>query len=38
MGIKRDDQYVDVGTLYGYREAVRLLSSNQLVGCDGLGQ
>ena len=30
LGVKRGDQYVDVGTLHGYREAVRLLSSNQL--------
>ncbi len=37
-GVKRGDQYVDVGTLHGYREAVRLLSSNQLVCCDELGQ
>ena len=35
-GVKRGDQYVDVGTLHGYREAVKLLSSNQLVCCDGL--
>lgn len=27
LGIKRGDQYVDVGTLHGYREAVHLLSS-----------
>ena len=33
-GIKGGDQYVDVGTLHGYREAVRLLSSSQLVCCD----
>jgi dTDP-glucose pyrophosphorylase len=26
-GVKRGDQYVDVGTLHGYREAVRLLSN-----------
>jgi glucose-1-phosphate thymidylyltransferase len=32
-GIKRGDQYVDVGTLHGYREAVRLLSSSQVVYC-----
>lgn len=37
-GVKRGDQYVDVGTLHGYREAVKLLSSNQLVCCDGMGQ
>ncbi|HZQ69614.1 MAG TPA: sugar phosphate nucleotidyltransferase [Terriglobales bacterium] len=30
LGIKRGDQYVDVGTVHGYREAVRLLSSAQL--------
>lgn len=29
IGIKRGDHYVDVGTLHGYREAVRLLSSRQ---------
>jgi glucose-1-phosphate thymidylyltransferase len=29
LGVKRGDQYVDVGTLHGYREAVRLLSSSQ---------
>lgn len=27
--VKRGDHYVDVGTLHGYREAVRLLSSGQ---------
>jgi len=26
-GIKRGDVYVDVGTLHGYREAVRVLSN-----------
>ena len=30
FGIKRGDQYVDVGTLHGYREAVRVLSAAQL--------
>ena len=30
LGIKRGDQYVDVGTLHGYREAVRLLSSTRV--------
>ncbi len=30
IGVKRGDTYVDVGTLHGYREAVRLLSSNQI--------
>jgi hypothetical protein len=25
--VKRGDVYVDVGTLHGYREAVRVLSS-----------
>jgi glucose-1-phosphate thymidylyltransferase len=29
LGIKRGETYVDVGTLHGYREAVRLLSSKQ---------
>ena len=29
-GIKRGDTYVDVGTMHGYREAVRLLSSSQI--------
>jgi dTDP-glucose pyrophosphorylase len=29
-GIKRGEVYVDVGTLHGYREAVRVLSSNQV--------
>jgi dTDP-glucose pyrophosphorylase len=31
LGIKRGDHYVDVGTLHGYREAVRVLSSSQLL-------
>jgi dTDP-glucose pyrophosphorylase len=31
LGIKRGDSYVDVGTLHGYREAVRVLSSEQEV-------
>ena len=30
IGVKRGDTYVDVGTLHGYRESVRLLSSNQI--------
>jgi dTDP-glucose pyrophosphorylase len=30
LGIKCGDHYVDVGTLHGYREAVKLLSSTQL--------
>jgi len=30
LGIKRGDMYVDVGTMHGYREAVRLLSSSQI--------
>ena len=30
LGIKGGDIYVDVGTLHGYREAVRVLSSNQI--------
>ena len=34
LGVKRGEQYVDVGTLHGYREAVRLLSSSQAVCCD----
>jgi dTDP-glucose pyrophosphorylase len=29
-GVKRGEVYVDVGTLHGYREAVRVLSSNQV--------
>lgn len=29
-GVKRGEVYVDVGTLHGYREAVRLLSSSTL--------
>ena len=29
LGIKRGETYVDVGTLHGYREAVRLLTSKQ---------
>ena len=27
IGVKRGDVYVDVGTLNGYREAVRVLSN-----------
>jgi dTDP-glucose pyrophosphorylase len=30
IGVKRGEVYVDVGTLHGYREAVRVLSSNQV--------
>ena len=30
LGIKRGDVYVDVGTLHGYREALRVLSSQAL--------
>jgi dTDP-glucose pyrophosphorylase len=30
IGLKRGEVYVDVGTLHGYREAVRVLSSNQV--------
>jgi len=30
LGVKRGEQYVDVGTLHGYREAVRILSATQL--------
>ena len=30
LGIKRGDTYVDVGTMHGYREAVRLLSPSQI--------
>jgi hypothetical protein len=29
-GIKRGDVYVDVGTLHGYREAVRVLSNQTI--------
>lgn len=28
MGVKKGEVYVDIGTLHGYREAVRVLSSN----------
>lgn len=30
VGVKRGESYVDVGTLHGYREAVRVLSSEQI--------
>ena len=36
LGIKRGDQYVDVGTLHGYREGVKLLSSAQIVSYDAM--
>jgi glucose-1-phosphate thymidylyltransferase len=29
-GVKRGEIYLDVGTLHGYREAVRVLSSDQI--------
>src|SRR5919197_1032602 len=31
IGVKGGDRYVDVGTLHGYREAVNLLASNQVL-------
>ncbi len=30
LGVKAGDGYVDVGTLHGYREALRILSANQV--------
>ena len=30
LGVKAGESYVDVGTLHGYREAVRILSANQV--------
>jgi glucose-1-phosphate thymidylyltransferase len=32
LGVKRGDVYVDVGTLHGYREALRVLTSKQMAG------
>jgi dTDP-glucose pyrophosphorylase len=32
FGVKQGDVYVDVGTLHGYREALRVLTTNQMVG------
>jgi tRNA (mo5U34)-methyltransferase len=32
VGVRGGEAYVDVGTLHGYREAIRLLSSRPLAG------
>jgi glucose-1-phosphate thymidylyltransferase len=37
IGVKHGTKYVDVGTLHGYHEAVRILSSEQ-VDCDEVAQ
>ncbi|PYV56239.1 MAG: nucleotidyltransferase [Acidobacteria bacterium] len=34
LGVKAGESYVDVGTLHGYREALRILSANQVAYYD----
>jgi hypothetical protein len=32
VGVRTGEAYVDVGTLHGYREAIRMLSSRPVAG------
>jgi len=37
VGVRAGEAYVDVGTLHGYREAIRLLSGMDVAGMDAAG-
>jgi hypothetical protein len=36
VGVRAGEAYVDVGTLHGYREAIRLLSSRPVIDAGAL--